>query len=115
MFSAGVQFYHDAVSDCVLMRNTCGVFSFVILRNKPLLARFDVLPVGLEVNIEDGVATEHQLCRCGARSGVDSAAYGLADGTENSLPLEVRIEVCFAFDSGCANHVVNHLMDSFHD
>jgi len=54
-----LQVYHDAVSDGVCVGNPVLVLPLVVLSDKLLLTLFDVIPVGLEGDIEEGVSSEH--------------------------------------------------------
>ena len=50
---------HHAVVDSVVMFFASSVFAFVVLHDKLLLSVFYVLPIGLELYIEDGIASKH--------------------------------------------------------
>ena len=73
MFATGVVFYHHLVSLGLRVGvwDASSVLAFVVLKDKPLLAFLDVLPVSLKGYIEEGVASKDQLGWCGACSGVD--------------------------------------------
>ena len=70
MFATGVVLYHYLVSLGVGMRNAGLVLAFVVLKDKPLLAFLDILPVSLKGYIEEGIASKDQLGGCGVCSGV---------------------------------------------
>ena len=55
MLTVGVLADHCPVIDSALMVLASGVLAFVVLHDELLLAVFDVLPIGLELHIEDGV------------------------------------------------------------
>ncbi len=59
VFPVWVLFDHNGISYTVPVWNAYEVFSFVVLYDKLLLTFFDVLPVGFERHVEDGVTTEH--------------------------------------------------------
>ena len=52
VFTRRVKFDHNAVALSADMRDTCFVFLFVGLKDKPLLTFLDTLPVSNEVDIE---------------------------------------------------------------
>ena len=70
MFATGVVFYHHLVSLGVGVWDASSVLVFVVLKDKSLLTFLDVLPVSLKGYIEEGVASEDQLGRCGACSSM---------------------------------------------
>ena len=69
MFTVRLSSDHDLVSNRVGVDKSRGIFSSVVLKDKLLLAFLDVLPIGLERHVEDGIASEDELCRrcsCGS-------------------------------------------------
>ena len=49
---------HHPVVDSVLMFLTSSILAFVVVHDKLLLSVFNALPIGLELYIEDGVASK---------------------------------------------------------
>ena len=71
VFPSGVPPHHNLVARVVGVRLANAVFTFVVLADELLLPLLDALPVSLKGHIEEGIASKHQLCRCGASRRVD--------------------------------------------
>ena len=80
MFTVGQSSDHYLVPYRAGVDLSRGVLSSVVLKDKLLLAFLDVLPVGLKRHVEDGVASEDELCGRGSCGGVDRGAHGLSQG-----------------------------------
>ena len=61
MFTVLCEANHDFFADREVVVDTGSIFGFVVLENALLLAFSDVFPIGLERDIEHGVAAEQQL------------------------------------------------------
>ena len=72
MLSAWVLLDHNMVSHGVCVVLASGILAFVVLDDKLLLSLLDVVPIGLEANVQERVSAEHKLCWRGSECGVDS-------------------------------------------
>ena len=80
MFAAWVLANHHLIPDIVRVCNAFGVFAPIVLDDEPLLSFLNVLPVGLERYVEDGVAVEHQLRWRGSGRSVHRWPHSLPNG-----------------------------------
>ena len=70
MFMVGVSADHDLITHCVVVMYSFGVFTLVVLEDELLLPLLNVLPVFLERDVEERIASKHELCGCGTQGGV---------------------------------------------
>ena len=70
MFTVGVSADHNLITHCVVVMYLFGVFTLVVLEDELLLPSLNVLPVCLERDVEERVASKHQLCGRGTQGGV---------------------------------------------
>jgi len=59
VLACGILSYHDSVPDSVFVWDAFGIFTHVISLDKRLLSILDVLPVGNEIDISNGVSAEY--------------------------------------------------------
>ena len=58
MLTIRVALNHDSVADGVLMDDARRILACIVLKDKLLLSILDVLPIGLERHVEDGIDLE---------------------------------------------------------
>ena len=63
------------------MGDASSIITFIILEDTLLLAILNVLPVSLEQYVDEGIASEHNLCRRCARGGANQEMYCMTYGT----------------------------------
>ena len=68
--AAGVLFNADPVSRVVDVFTSGGVLAPIVLKDTVLLPFLDALPISLEGDVEQCVASEHELCWGGACGSV---------------------------------------------
>ena len=59
MLAVRIEAYHDTVSGSVLVWDAFGILSFVVLDDKLLLTFFDILPISLERDVKERVASKN--------------------------------------------------------
>ena len=59
MLPCGILSNHDSVADTVLVRNALGILAGIVLLDKRLLSILDVLPVGNEIDVSNGISAKN--------------------------------------------------------
>ena len=87
MFATVVLRDENEVAHSVLMRYAFSVFAFVVFDDKVLLPFGNVVPVRLESNRKECIASKHELGRSGVGCGMNGGIDRARDGTQNSNEL----------------------------
>jgi len=90
-----------------------GIFTLLVLNDKPLLSFFNELPICLECGIQHCVMAKHQLCRRCVHSSAHCTIHSFRTCRQNAFETKKRIWVSFVLDLCTANHVVKCLVTPF--
>ena len=84
-----ILFYHHSIANTISVGRSLRVLPVIVLLNDSQTSVVDVLPVGFESRIVDGVAPKYELCWRSTRGGVDRGAHGETHGTQYAIPSSI--------------------------